>query len=77
MFGNFVRILAEAIFAAASLTAVPSRIFCALLFAAFVQLVWTVCDGGFDNHFESARLLILLSVLADLLVGFVRILFRF
>jgi len=81
LFGNFVRILAEAIFAEASLTAfsfsILAAIFCALLFATFVQLVWTVCDGGFDNHFESARSLILLSVVADLLVGFVRILFRF
>ena len=54
LFENFVRILAKAIFAEAILTAVPFRILCALLFAAFVQLVWTVCDGGFDNHFESA-----------------------
>ena len=62
---NF-RILAEGICAEAILTTVHFRIFCALLFAAFVQLVWTVCDGGFDNHFESARLLIFLSAVADL-----------
>ena len=58
--------LAGAIFADAILTAVPFRILCALLFAVFVQLAWTVCDGGFDKHFESARLLILLSAEADL-----------
>ena len=66
MFGNFVCILAKAICAEAMLTAVHFWIFCALLFVAFVQLVWTVCDGGFDNHFESVRLLILLSAVADL-----------
>ena len=47
LFGSFVRILAEEIFPEAILTVVPFRILCALLFAAFVQLVWSVCDGGF------------------------------
>ena len=59
------------------LTAVSFRIFCALLFAAFVQLAWTVCDDSFDNHFASTQLLILHSAVADFVDGIRCISFRF
>ena len=71
LFGNFVRILAEAIFAEAILTAFPFgfSVHCCLQpSCSWFGLSVTVV---FDNHFESAQLLILHSAVADLSVGLI------
>ena len=69
LFGNIVRILAEAIFAEAILTAFGFSVHCCLQpSCSWFGLSVTVV---FDNHFESAQLLILLSAVADLSVGLI------
>ena len=75
-------IFAEAIFDSSFFSDLLCIVVCslrasALLFAAFVQLAWTVCDGSFDNHFASAQLLILQSAVANLVGGIRCILFCF